>query len=79
MRLSAERSSPFYRAALVLWATVYVDGMTTPPCVEASESEGWADVIVCDDAGRYVLTPDRQSVAIERWRGRVQIVLDADR
>lgn len=73
MRLSAEPSSPFYNEALVRSVDVFVDGYTVPPCVEASEEEGWVDCLVADDAGRIVENETRDRAKIERRFGRVVI------
>lgn len=75
MRLSADRSSPYYRADIVKVAIVTLDGMTLPPVIEASEADGWADVVVYDDAGRPVVAPDRDHALIERRYGRVRIAI----
>lgn len=51
MRLSADRSSPFYDEDKVSRATVFVDGEELKACVEADEEAGTAKAIKLNSAG----------------------------
>jgi hypothetical protein len=51
MRLSADPSSPFFSPDAHR-VGVYLDGRYLEHCVEASEEEGWADIISHDQEGR---------------------------
>lgn len=75
MRVSANRSSPFYDADRdISQLQVLVDGVPVRHCVEASEEDGWADLVKTDDGGRILLDETRQASAIERLTGHVELV-----
>lgn len=74
MRLSANRGSVFYdEAKLALHPQVFIDGIAVSHCVEASEEEGWADQLVKDEAGKFVLNETQDGVKVKRLTGRVEI------
>lgn len=70
MRLSAEKDSPHYRPDFWQWF-VFVDGLEVSGVVEASEEEGWADVIARDASGNIETDGDR--VRHRRMIGRVAL------
>ncbi len=71
MRLSANESSPYFDAERVFEATVLVDGDEVRFCLEASEEEGWADVVATDENGVVLVEGDE--LVHKRLTGAVEI------
>lgn len=82
MRISADKTSPFFVGALLEGIQVYWEGIRLEGCVEASEEEGWADCVARDDAGKTITEPCTSRpcefrVKIVRHTGRVHIAVMA--
>lgn len=72
MRISAFRTSPYF-SPYTVWCTVTLDGEELIKDVtEASEKEGWVDLLQRDDHGRLVVI-DGDRVAVFRKSGKVTI------
>jgi len=73
MRLSADSSSPDFRAWEVGHAKVYLDGCEVRYCRLADEERGYVVVEMHDGAGRLVL--EGNEIATQMRFGKVKIVL----
>lgn len=72
MRLSSDRNSPYYNGALIPGTRVFVNGVELErgTCVEASEEDGWAEVLRFDGG---VLVIEEGKFAADTLRGRVEL------
>jgi hypothetical protein len=82
MRLSVDAKSPFYFGAALTnlglcphSVRITLDGVTQTMVTEASEEEGWADVIDLD-ASQQPFMDDAGNIAIRRLHGLVKISAD---
>jgi hypothetical protein len=75
MRLSADRTSPFYDAALMRNVEVFLDGQSIQNVTEAYEEVGMVRVLVYDVNRRVVLDQRRRAPRQEQRYGKVEIRL----
>ena len=76
MRLSADRTSPFYDAALMRNVEVFVDGQPLQNVTEAYEEVGMVRVLVYDTNHRRVVMDQRTRAPRQEQRyGSVEIRL----
>jgi hypothetical protein len=71
MRLSANRSSPHYSERGVGRAHVFYEGIPVNGVIELDTDAGWMDVLVTDDAGKFIVEGD--SVKVERMFGEITV------
>lgn len=74
MRLSADKTSPFYSDRAVRCAQVFVDGIPIKAVVDADTEEGWAHVIATRDDGTIVVDHvNPNGTATIRYTGAVTV------
>jgi hypothetical protein len=74
MRISVNPDSPFFDASFPS-VDPYLNGRLIMGVVEASEGEGWVDILDADDAGRVIRTGDE--LQLRRLHGHVELQRDS--